>query len=283
MPDETVEVPVKQPLVEAEADCDIIAPSDMMDGRVGAIRRAVDAARRIDVSIMAYAAKYASAFYGLFRDAIGSAGTLTGDKRTDQMDPANTEGGPREVEHDIRPSRLSQVLIICFSAAVLFMGLWLAMMIMVPSEGSTVAAGPSDVPAMATKLAPRVAAYDPPLANVAQLLDAQSSNPYSPPSAGRPAPADGRPAPMQLTRSHPSTISRAMPPMKVSVPLPRPRRIAVAVPVPRPRPRTEDCNGQTMGRGTGWRSNPDQGACRSSSAHRQRTSAIRCGSKAIGR
>jgi porphobilinogen synthase len=101
MPDETVEVRVKQALVEAEADCDTIAPSDMMDGRVGAIRRALDAAGTIDVSIMAYAAKYASAFYGLFRDAIGSAGTLTGDKRTYQMDPAYAEGGPREVELDI--------------------------------------------------------------------------------------------------------------------------------------------------------------------------------------
>ena len=74
--DETVEVLVRQALVEAEAGCDIIAPSDMMDGRVGAIRRALDAAGRIDVLIMAYAAKYASAFYGPFRDAVGSSATL---------------------------------------------------------------------------------------------------------------------------------------------------------------------------------------------------------------
>jgi porphobilinogen synthase len=99
--DETVEVLVKQALVEAEAGCDIIAPSDMMDGRVGAIRRALDAAGRTDVSIMAYAAKYASAFYGPFRDAVGSSATLHGDKRTYQMDPANAEEALREVEMDI--------------------------------------------------------------------------------------------------------------------------------------------------------------------------------------
>jgi porphobilinogen synthase len=99
--DETVAVLVKQALVEAEAGCDIIAPSDMMDGRVGAIRSALDAAGFIDVQIMAYAAKYASAFYGPFRDAIGSNATLTGDKRTYQMDPANTHEALREVELDI--------------------------------------------------------------------------------------------------------------------------------------------------------------------------------------
>jgi porphobilinogen synthase len=99
--DETVEVLVKQALVEAEAGCDIIAPSDMMDGRVGAIRRALDAAGRIDVLIMAYAAKYASAFYGPFRDAVGSSATLVGDKRTYQMDPANADEALREVETDI--------------------------------------------------------------------------------------------------------------------------------------------------------------------------------------
>jgi len=99
--DETVEVLVRQALVEAEAGCDIIAPSDMMDGRVGAIRRALDAAGRIDVLIMAYAAKYASAFYGPFRDAVGSSATLTGDKRTYQMDPANTDEALREVELDL--------------------------------------------------------------------------------------------------------------------------------------------------------------------------------------
>jgi porphobilinogen synthase len=99
--DETVEVLVKQALVEAEAGCDIIAPSDMMDGRIGAIRRALDAAGRTDVSIMAYAAKYASAFYGPFRDAVGSSAALVGDKRTYQMDPANAEEALREVEMDI--------------------------------------------------------------------------------------------------------------------------------------------------------------------------------------
>ncbi|HMA71139.1 MAG TPA: porphobilinogen synthase [Xanthobacteraceae bacterium] len=99
--DETVEVLVKQALVEAEAGCDIIAPSDMMDGRVGAIRRTLDAAGRIDVLIMAYAAKYASAFYGPFRDAVGSSATLVGDKRTYQMDPANADEALREVEMDL--------------------------------------------------------------------------------------------------------------------------------------------------------------------------------------
>jgi len=99
--DETVEVLVRQALVEAEAGCDIIAPSDMMDGRVGAIRAGLDAADRCDVSIMAYAAKYASAFYGPFRDAVGSAATLTGDKRTYQMDPGNSDEALREVELDI--------------------------------------------------------------------------------------------------------------------------------------------------------------------------------------
>jgi porphobilinogen synthase len=99
--DETVEVLVKQALVEAEAGCDIIAPSDMMDGRIGAIREALDAAGRTDVQIMAYAAKYASAFYGPFRDAVGSSKTLTGDKRTYQMDPANSDEALREVELDI--------------------------------------------------------------------------------------------------------------------------------------------------------------------------------------
>jgi porphobilinogen synthase len=99
--DETVEVLVKQALVEAEAGCDIIAPSDMMDGRVGAIRTGLDAADLTEVSIMAYAAKYASAFYGPFRDAVGSSTTLTGDKRTYQMDPANSDEALREVELDL--------------------------------------------------------------------------------------------------------------------------------------------------------------------------------------
>jgi porphobilinogen synthase len=99
--DETVGVLVRQALVEAEAGCDIIAPSDMMDGRVGAIRSGLDAAGFGDVQIMAYAAKYASAFYGPFRDAVGSNATLIGDKRTYQMDPANTDEALREVELDI--------------------------------------------------------------------------------------------------------------------------------------------------------------------------------------
>jgi len=99
--DETVAVLVRQALVQAEAGCDIIAPSDMMDGRVGAIREGLDRAGLLDVQIMAYAAKYASAFYGPFRDAIGSAKTLTGDKRTYQMDSANTDEALREVELDI--------------------------------------------------------------------------------------------------------------------------------------------------------------------------------------
>ncbi len=99
--DETVAVLVKQALVQAEAGCDIIAPSDMMDGRVGAIRKALDAAKFTDVSIMSYAAKYASAFYGPFRDAVGSAKTLTGDKRTYQMDFGNSDEALREVALDI--------------------------------------------------------------------------------------------------------------------------------------------------------------------------------------
>ena len=99
--DETVAILVRQALVQAEAGCDIIAPSDMMDGRVGAIREGLDAAGFGDVQIMAYAAKYASAFYGPFRDAVGSNATLIGDKRTYQMDPANTDEALREVELDI--------------------------------------------------------------------------------------------------------------------------------------------------------------------------------------
>ncbi|MBS0247913.1 MAG: porphobilinogen synthase [Proteobacteria bacterium] len=101
MNDETVEVLVKQALVQAQAGCDIIAPSDMMDGRIGAIRKALDRDNLLDVSIMAYAAKYASAFYGPFRDAVGSSKTLSGDKRTYQMDPANTDEALREVALDI--------------------------------------------------------------------------------------------------------------------------------------------------------------------------------------
>jgi porphobilinogen synthase len=99
--DPTVEVLVKQALVEAAAGCDIIAPSDMMDGRIGAIRRGLDAADFTHVQIMAYTAKYASAFYGPFRDAVGSSATLIGDKRTYQMDPGNSDEALREAELDI--------------------------------------------------------------------------------------------------------------------------------------------------------------------------------------
>jgi porphobilinogen synthase len=99
--DETVDMLARQALVQAEAGCDIIAPSDMMDGRVGAIRLALDDSGLQDVAIMAYAAKYASAFYGPFRDAVGSSKTLTGDKRTYQMDYANTDEALREVALDL--------------------------------------------------------------------------------------------------------------------------------------------------------------------------------------
>jgi porphobilinogen synthase len=99
--DETVEALVRQALIQARAGADVIAPSDMMDGRVGAIRAALDAEGFLDVQIMAYAAKYASAFYGPFRDALGSASGLKGDKRTYQMDPANSDEALREVELDL--------------------------------------------------------------------------------------------------------------------------------------------------------------------------------------
>jgi porphobilinogen synthase len=99
--DETVEILMRQAIVQAEAGCDIIAPSDMMDGRVGAIRTALESAGLKNTLIMAYAAKYASAFYGPFRDAVGSAKVLTGDKRTYQMDPANGDEALREVALDL--------------------------------------------------------------------------------------------------------------------------------------------------------------------------------------
>ncbi len=100
--DESVEILVQQSLVQAAAGADIIAPSDMMDGRVGAIRDALDAAGRDDVRIMSYAAKYASGFYGPFRDAIGSSANLgTADKKTYQMDPANTDEALREIALDL--------------------------------------------------------------------------------------------------------------------------------------------------------------------------------------
>jgi porphobilinogen synthase len=99
--DETVDMLVQQALVQVEAGCDIIAPSDMMDGRVGAIRTALEKAGRKDTLIMAYSAKYASAFYGPFRDAVGSAKALQGDKRTYQMNFANSDEALHEVALDI--------------------------------------------------------------------------------------------------------------------------------------------------------------------------------------
>ena len=99
--DETVEVLCRQALAEAEAGVDVVAPSDMMDGRVGRLRDALDAAGHAEVKILSYAAKYASAFYGPFRDAIGSKKALKGDKRTYQMDPANGDEALREVALDI--------------------------------------------------------------------------------------------------------------------------------------------------------------------------------------
>ncbi len=99
--DDTLKILSRQALVQAEAGIDIIAPSDMMDGRVGVIREALDAQGLIHTRIMSYAAKYASAFYAPFRDALGSGGALKGDKKTYQMDPANTDEAMREVELDL--------------------------------------------------------------------------------------------------------------------------------------------------------------------------------------
>ena len=99
--DATVDVLVGQALNQAAAGADVIAPSDMMDGRIGAIRDALEGAGHANVQIMSYAAKYASAFYGPFRDAVGSRGLLKGDKKTYQMDPANAEEALREVELDL--------------------------------------------------------------------------------------------------------------------------------------------------------------------------------------
>ncbi|MGB7373520.1 porphobilinogen synthase [Pontixanthobacter sp.] len=99
--DPTVDVLTGQALNQAAAGADIIAPSDMMDGRIGAIRRALEADSHVNVQIMAYAAKYASAFYGPFRDAVGSGGLLKGDKKSYQMDPANGEEALREVALDL--------------------------------------------------------------------------------------------------------------------------------------------------------------------------------------
>jgi len=99
--DATVEMLAEQALVQAAAGADIVAPSDMMDGRVAAIRSALEQAGHANVQIMAYAAKYASAFYGPFRDAVGSRGLLKGDKKSYQMDPANAAEALREVALDI--------------------------------------------------------------------------------------------------------------------------------------------------------------------------------------
>lgn len=101
--DASVEILCRQAVVQADAGCNVIAPSDMMDGRIGAIREALDAAGHQHVRILSYAAKYASAFYGPFRDAVGSKGSLgKGDKRTYQMDPANRAEALREVELDLQ-------------------------------------------------------------------------------------------------------------------------------------------------------------------------------------
>jgi porphobilinogen synthase len=99
--DLTVDALVRQGLVQVAAGCDVLAPSDMMDGRIGAIRHALEEAGHAHTQILAYAAKYASAFYGPFRDAVGSGGVLKGDKRTYQMDPANTDEALREVALDL--------------------------------------------------------------------------------------------------------------------------------------------------------------------------------------
>jgi porphobilinogen synthase len=99
--DATVEALVKMTLAQAEAGADIIGPSDMMDGRIGAMRQALEAGGHHNVMILSYAAKYASAFYGPFRDAVGASGALTGDKKTYQMDPANSNEAMRMIERDL--------------------------------------------------------------------------------------------------------------------------------------------------------------------------------------
>ena len=99
--DETVEALVKMALAQAEAGADILGPSDMMDGRIGAMRAALESAGHKDVAILSYAAKYASAFYGPFRDAVGAAGALKGDKKTYQMNPANSDEAIRLVARDL--------------------------------------------------------------------------------------------------------------------------------------------------------------------------------------
>ena len=100
--DETVEALVKMSLAQAEAGADILGPSDMMDGRIGAMRAGLEMAGYRDVAILSYAAKYASAFYGPFRDAVGASGRLVGDKKTYQMNPANSDEALRLIERDLR-------------------------------------------------------------------------------------------------------------------------------------------------------------------------------------
>ncbi len=100
--DESVEVLTRMAVVQGEAGCDILAPSDMMDGRIAVMRDALDQAGLLDAQILSYAAKYASAFYGPFRDAVGSKGVLKGDKKTFQMDPANSDEALREVALDLQ-------------------------------------------------------------------------------------------------------------------------------------------------------------------------------------
>jgi porphobilinogen synthase len=100
--DETLEALVKQALVQAESGADIIGPSDMMDGRIGVLRNALEMAGHKDVLLMSYAAKYASAFYGPFRDAVGASGALKGDKKTYQMNPANSDEAMRLIERDLQ-------------------------------------------------------------------------------------------------------------------------------------------------------------------------------------
>ena len=100
--DETIEVLIKQSLLQAEMGCDVLAPSDMMDGRIGKIRKALDRNNHKNVQILSYAAKYASSFYGPFRDAVGSKGSLRGDKKTYQMDFRNSDEAIREIALDIK-------------------------------------------------------------------------------------------------------------------------------------------------------------------------------------
>jgi len=100
--DETIKVLIKQSLLQAEMGCDVLAPSDMMDGRIGKIRKALDKSNFKDIQILSYAAKYASSFYGPFRDAVGSKKSLNGDKKTYQMDFSNSDEAIREIALDIK-------------------------------------------------------------------------------------------------------------------------------------------------------------------------------------